>query len=177
MFGAELPNVVSGFGVGVVVGLTGVGGGALMTPILVLVFGMAPATAVGTDLWFAAITKMAGGAMLHAKGRVDWHVLKLLCLGSLPAAVVTLLGPQLVGAHHVKHGLILASLGAVLVLTAGAMLFKQQAHALGRAMRINAAERFKSLQPALTVAAGAVRVLRPLIAAMLAIVGAKLLGS
>jgi uncharacterized protein len=152
----DLANVVAGLGVGVVVGMTGVGGGALMTPILVLLFGVAPAAAVGTDLWFAAITKMAGGAMHHRRGSVDWGVLKLLCLGSLPTAVLTLLALHITGGSALRSGLILHLLGAVLVLTAMAMIFKRQAHALGRSLRINAAERFKHMQPALTVAAGAV---------------------
>ena len=149
-------NVVAGLGVGLVVGMTGVGGGALMTPILVLLFGVAPAAAVGTDLWFAAITKMFGGAMHHRRGSVDWGVLRLLCLGSLPAASATLTWLHVSGASQMRNGLILNLLGIVLVLTAAAMLFKRQAHALGKALRINAAERFKRAQPALTVAAGAV---------------------
>lgn len=62
----ELHNVVAGFGVGLLVGLTGVGGGSLMTPILVLLFGVAPGAAVGTDLWFAAVTKMVGGVSLRS---------------------------------------------------------------------------------------------------------------
>lgn len=148
-------NPLAGLGVGLVVGLTGVGGGALMTPILVLIFGMAPATAVGTDLWFAAITKMFGGAVHHRRGSVDWPVLRLLCMGSLPTAALTLYWLHSIGASQMKQGLILNLLGAVLVLTAGAMVFKRQAHALGKTLRINAAERFKSAQPALTVLAGA----------------------
>ena len=148
-------NPLAGLGVGLVVGLTGVGGGALMTPILVLIFGMAPATAVGTDLWFAAVTKMFGGAVHHRRGSVDWAVLRLLCMGSLPMAALTLYWLHSSGASQMKQGLILNLLGAVLILTAGAMVFKRQAHALGKALRINAAERFKSAQPALTVLAGA----------------------
>jgi uncharacterized membrane protein YfcA len=69
---------LSGFVVGAIVGLTGVGGGSLMTPLLVLVFGVHPATAVGTDLLYAAITK-AGGTFVHAqKGHVDWRITRLL---------------------------------------------------------------------------------------------------
>jgi uncharacterized membrane protein YfcA len=151
----EWANPLAGLGVGLVVGLTGVGGGALMTPILVLIFGMAPATAVGTDLWFAAVTKMFGGAVHHRRGSVDWAVLRLLCLGSLPVAALTLFWLHSSGASQMKHGLILNLLGSVLILTAGAMVFKRQAQALGKTLRINAAERFKHAQPALTVLAGA----------------------
>src|SRR6202034_4378331 len=82
----------SGFVVGVVVGLTGVGGGALMTPLLVLLFGIHPATAVGTDLLHAAVTK-AGGTYVHARHeRVDWRITGLLAAGSIPAAILTILG-------------------------------------------------------------------------------------
>jgi hypothetical protein len=83
----ELPFVLAGALTGFVVGLTGVGGGALMTPILLLVFGIAPATAVATDLWFAAITKLAAVAIHHRAGNVDWQVARRLWLGSLPVAV------------------------------------------------------------------------------------------
>ena len=148
-------NSVAGLGVGLVVGLTGVGGGALMTPILVLIFGMAPAAAVGTDLWFAAITKIFGGAVHHSRGSVDWEVLRLLCLGSLPVAGLTLYWLHTSGAGQMKQGLILNLLGSVLILTAGAMVFKRQVQALGKSLRINAAERFKRAQPAMTVLAGA----------------------
>jgi uncharacterized membrane protein YfcA len=64
--------ILAGFLVGVLVGLTGVGGGALMTPLLLLIFGVAPIKAIGTDLWFAAITKMVAGKMHHTKGLIDW---------------------------------------------------------------------------------------------------------
>lgn len=146
----------AGFGVGLMVGLTGVGGGALMTPLLVLAFGQAPAVAVGTDLWFAAITKIAGGSLHHGRGNVDRQVLRRLCLGSLPAAVLTLAWLHLSGAHQVRNGLILNALGAMIVVTALAMLLRKQVQAIGRGLRINAAERFKQWQPALTVAAGAI---------------------
>jgi uncharacterized protein len=149
-------NSVAGLGVGVMVGMTGVGGGALMTPILVLLFGVAPASAVGTDLWFAAITKMAGGAMHNGYGGVDWQVVRRLALGSLPAAVVTLAWLHFSGGSQVKHGLILNALGWVLILTAVAMLFRKRLHAVGQTLRETASDRFKHFQPVLTVVAGAV---------------------
>src|SRR5262245_4772222 len=86
----DLLNPVAGFLVGVLVGTTGVGGGALMTPILVFVFGVAPQTAVGTDLLFASITKSVGVWVHGARGSIDWRVLGRLAAGSLPAALVTL---------------------------------------------------------------------------------------
>jgi uncharacterized membrane protein YfcA len=149
-------NTLAGFGVGLMVGITGVGGGALMTPILVLLFGVAPAAAVGTDLWFAAVTKMVGGAVHHRSGSVDWQVFRRLCLGSLPASVATLAWLHVGQVAQMKHGLLLNALGGVLLLTAAAMVFKQQTHAASQALRAQAPEQFKRAQPALTVLAGAV---------------------
>ena len=82
----EWPYSIAGFVVGAIVGLTGVGGGSLMTPLLVLGFGVPPVTAVGTDLLYAGFTK-AGGAAAHSlKGHVDWRITALLAAGSVPAA-------------------------------------------------------------------------------------------
>jgi uncharacterized protein len=120
----DFAQALSGFLVGVVVGLTGVGGGSLMTPILVLVFNVHPATAVGTDLLHAAITK-TGGTYVHAKaGRVDWHITGLLAAGSLPAAIATL-----AGLRHFTGGLggsktITFTLGVALLLTAAAIVLR-----------------------------------------------------
>ncbi len=117
-------QALSGFIVGAIVGLTGVGGGSLMTPILVLLFGIHPATAVGTDLLHAAITK-AGGTYVHAtKGRVDWRITGLLACGSLPAAVATLLS-----LHYFTNGLggnkiITTTLGVALLLTAASLILR-----------------------------------------------------
>lgn len=149
-------NALAGFGVGLLVGLTGVGGGSLMTPILVLLFGHAPAVAVGTDLWFAALTKAAGGVLHHGRGTVDWQVLRRLWTGSLPAALLTLLWLQATGFGKQSNGTLLVILGGVLLLTALAMLFKNRIHAYGQGLRTHTPEAFKHAQPALTVAAGAV---------------------
>ena len=87
----QLPYVVSGFCVGVLVGMTGVGGGSLMTPLLILLFGVNPATAIGTDLLFAATTKTMG-TLIHGVSRtIDWLVVGRLAAGSVPATAVTLL--------------------------------------------------------------------------------------
>ena len=81
---------LSGFFVGALVGMTGVGGGSLMTPLLILLFGIHPATAVGTDLLYAAATK-TGGSLVHGFARsIDWRVVRRLASGSAPAALVTL---------------------------------------------------------------------------------------
>jgi hypothetical protein len=152
----EWMNTVAGFGVGVMVGMTGVGGGALMTPILVMLFGVAPAAAVGTDLWFAAITKIAGGTVHHRRGGVDWQIVRRLSLGSLPMSIGTLLWLHDSGIGQVRQGLILNALGGVLLLTALAMVFKKQMHAVGQALRSTAPDSFKRAQPGLTVLAGAI---------------------
>src|SRR5512140_1446498 len=82
--------VASGFGVGLLVGMTGVGGGSLMTPLLILLFGIHPATAVGTDLLYAAATK-TGGSLVHGFARsIDWRVVQRLASGSIPATFATI---------------------------------------------------------------------------------------
>jgi uncharacterized protein len=82
--------ILSGFLVGLLVGLTGVGGGSLMTPLLVLVFGVEATAAVGTDLLYAAVTKSAGTMLHHRRGTIDWQVTRRLATGSVPAAILTL---------------------------------------------------------------------------------------
>ncbi len=115
----------SGFVVGALVGLTGVGGGALMTPLLVLLFGIHPATAIGTDLLYAAATKGAGTVVHGLAGTVDWRVTRRLAAGSVPASVGTLallwrLG--ITGGH--ASALMTHSLGVAVMLTAVAMVLR-----------------------------------------------------
>ncbi len=87
----EFGYIVAGFVVGVLVGLTGVGGGSLMTPILVLFFHIKPALAVGTDLLYAAVTKSVG-IFAHGKlGNIEWEIVRLLAYGSVPASILTTL--------------------------------------------------------------------------------------
>ncbi len=127
---------LSGFVVGAIVGLTGVGGGSLMTPLLVLLFGVPPATAVGTDLLYAAITK-SGGTVVHAqKGHVHWRITGLLALGSLPAAALTIWAlSQLPKQSPAVTHVISTSLGIALLLTALSIVFRSkiQQHALAHA--------------------------------------------
>lgn len=123
----------SGFFVGFIVGVTGVGGGSLMTPLLVLVFGIAPATAVGTDLLYAALTKLGGSWAHGRRGTVDWKVVRLLATGSLPAALlsITLLHYLALDEKHLRT-LITGVLSVALVLTAMALLLKPYLQKLGR---------------------------------------------
>lgn len=151
----DLLNAIAGFLVGLLVGFTGVGAGALMTPLLVLVFGVAPQTAVGTDLLFASITKSVGVWVHGARGSIDWLVLRRLCVGSLPATLLTLLWLHYFPQSMELKSLILPALGAALLLTSAAMLFQARLHRLGQRLRATAPERFKAAQPLLTVVAGA----------------------
>ncbi|MDE2219891.1 MAG: sulfite exporter TauE/SafE family protein [Gammaproteobacteria bacterium] len=148
-------NTLAGFGVGVLVGITGVGGGSLMTPILVLLFGVAPAAAIGTDLWFAAVTKIVGGAIHHKLGSVDWQVLRRMWLGSLPAAVLTLWWMHSTGIAQSRPRVLLIVLGGVLLLTSVAMQCMGRTHAMAQRLRSSSPDRFLFLQPGVTVLAGA----------------------
>src|SRR5258708_13897122 len=86
----DLLYALSGFTVGLLVGMTGVGGGSLMTPLLILLFGIHPATAVGTDLLYAAATK-TGGSLIHGLSHtIDWRIVGRLATGSVPLTALTL---------------------------------------------------------------------------------------
>lgn len=121
-----LSYVISGFVVGILVGLTGVGGGSLMTPLLTLLFGVSPTVAVGTDLAFASITKSAGTFTHKMRGTVTWHIVRLLCFGALPTALLATLCLKHFGALDQEIGQIIRYTIAVSVLlTVIALLFKR----------------------------------------------------
>lgn len=152
----DLPLVAAGALTGLLVGLTGVGGGALMTPLLLLFFGVAPLAAVGTDLWFAALTKLFATRVHDGHGLIDWPVARRLWLGSLPASALTLAWMTF---HPADEGAVLllkTSIALAVMATALAMLFQKPLHALGYRLRTTDGERFKTLQAPLTVLAGAV---------------------
>ncbi|MCW5692903.1 MAG: sulfite exporter TauE/SafE family protein [Pseudolabrys sp.] len=117
---------LSGFAVGLLVGMTGVGGGSLMTPLLILLFGVHPATAVGTDLLYAAATKTAG-SMVHGLARsIDWRIVRRLATGSIPATCVTLLVLSHLNLDSDAVGsLITLVLGFALFLTAFVLVLGQ----------------------------------------------------
>jgi len=140
---------------GFVVGLTGVGGGALMTPILLIFFGVSPTTAIATDLWFAAITKLVGAKVHHTNGNVDWQVAKRLWLGSLPMALLIVVIVSL-GAEVAKVGWLTKAIGVVVIVTAIGLLVAPKLVAYAKGRRIGRPERFKAIQPSLTVASGGV---------------------
>jgi len=152
----DFPTVFSGFAVGLIVGITGIGGGSLMTPVLVLIFGVAPQTAVGTDLLFACITKVFGAYVHGQKGTVDWEIVRRLCYGSLPAAALTVGLLAVAGEDQVRSGVILEALGIALIITAAGLAVRKHLHAIGKRFRTENAVRFKQLQPGLTVVTGVV---------------------
>jgi uncharacterized protein len=117
----------TGFAVGLLVGMTGVGGGSLMTPILILFFGIHPATAVGTDLLYAAATKTAG-SLVHGFNRtIDWQVVRRLAVGSVPMTVVTLLALSLFDINSsASRDLTTAALTVALFATAVALVFRDR---------------------------------------------------
>jgi uncharacterized membrane protein YfcA len=140
---------------GFVVGLTGVGGGALMTPILLIFFGVSPTTAIATDLWFAAITKLVGARVHHTNGNVDWQVAKRLWLGSLPMALLIVVVVSL-GAQVAKVDWLTKAIGVVVLITAIGLLIAPKLVTYARGRRMGEPERFKAIQPALTVVSGGV---------------------
>jgi uncharacterized membrane protein YfcA len=109
------------------VGLTGVGGGSLMTPLLVLLFHFRPGTAVGTDLLYAAATKTVGTAVHGANKTVDWAIVGRMALGSVPAAILSLYFLYRLGVHGVSAAkLISVTLGFALMLTAVTLVFRNR---------------------------------------------------
>jgi uncharacterized protein len=149
-------NCVAGFGVGALVGLTGVGGGSLTAPIMILVFGISPNTAVGTDLWFAGATKVVGALIHGNKGTIDRKILVHMLCGSLPAAAVTLVWLAMTGTSQNHNQLMFKTLGVTLILTAIAAAFRKRIHEFGQRMRGARPIEFKKVQQPLTLVAGAI---------------------
>ncbi len=149
----DLIAVLSGFGVGAIVGLTGVGGGSLMTPLLLQVFKLNPAVAIGTDLWFAAVTKMSGSVAHHRQGHVNYPILWLLLAGSIPACLATLYLMHTTGVTKGWASALTFYLGIALLLTAITVAFKEVWQTVGVWLERWIPERRK---PAFTVAAGVI---------------------
>jgi uncharacterized membrane protein YfcA len=142
----------SGLLVGFVVGLTGVGGGSLMTPLLILFFGVHPVTAVGTDLLFAAATKTAGSMIHGFKSAIEWRVVATMALGSVPAAASMVVVIATLGARSVEvSNAVSLVLGAMLLLTSLTIFFRKKLQELmGRGKGLS-----PTSQAALTVVMGA----------------------
>jgi uncharacterized membrane protein YfcA len=117
--------IFAGFFVGLIVGLTGVGGGSLMTPILIFGFNIQPALAIGTDLLFAAFTKFSGSIHLARKNLINWPIVGLLSTGSIPSALITIYFINHFGEQNVAiERVMTTTLGLALLLTALATLYK-----------------------------------------------------
>lgn len=152
-----LAYIVSGLSVGLLVGLTGVGGGSLMTPLLVFLFGFAPATAVGTDLLFASITK-AGGVMVHHRshGSVEWRIVGELALGSIPAAMGVVFALEHFDIPKSAIASVMSSsLGIALILTSLALFFRNRLMKAGLESDSHNPARFEHWQMPATVMTGA----------------------
>ena len=143
---------LSGLAIGMLVGLTGVGGGALMTPLLILLFGIHPATAVGTDLLYASATKLAGTAFHGFKGTVDWRITARLAAGSLPATLATVAVLDRAALGGASYAAFLSPLlAACLVFTSVSLLLRRRIQAFAKARFGEPRARTVAL---LTVAAG-----------------------
>ena len=135
---------MSGFAVGALVGMTGVGGGSLMTPLLILLFGIHPATAVGTDLLYASATKTVGTAVHGVSRTVDWLVVGRLALGSVPMTALTLLVLSQIGTQTAAANTLITSVLAIaLFATATVLLFRRKIIA-------RYSERLATISPATT---------------------------
>jgi hypothetical protein len=116
---------LSGFAVGMLVGMTGVGGGSLLTPLLILLFGVHPATAVGTDLLYAAATKTCGSLMHGLARSIEWTVVRRLATGSVPATVATLVALSFINLESpAARSLITVVLCGALFMTALVLIFR-----------------------------------------------------
>src|SRR5437764_5081568 len=146
---------VAGLVVGIAVGATGVGGGSLMTPILILFYGVSPALAVGTDLLYASISK-AFAVTLHGKnGSVDWKIVGWLSVGSVPAAFATLAFIHFVGPGERLDHIIKLTLSIAVVLTASGTLLRNQLLAFAKHERFEwLRELHQRRQRGMTVASG-----------------------
>lgn len=127
-----------------------------MTPLLLLVFGVAPLSAVGTDLWFAATTKLFATRVHHGYGLIDWTVVKRLWFGSLTASALTLVWMKLHPVDQAAVVLLKTAIALAVMVTAIGLLFQKPLHALGRRLRTTDGQHFKALQAPLTVLAGVV---------------------
>ncbi len=128
-----------GFLVGFIVGMTGVGGGSLMTPILVLGFGIQPAIAVGTDLLYASITKSGGVFVHHKHGNIQWPIVIHLSIGSIPASLCSILVIKHLDESGINYdNLIMLTLSIALILTALLLLSRNHLHKISKKEKFDA---------------------------------------
>ena len=153
--GIDFGHTLAGVVTGLVVGITGVGGGAVMTPILILLLGVAPATAVATDLWFAAITKLFGAGIHGVGGNIDWQVVRRLWMGSIPVAIgVAVL--VAINAKPEKVSWLTTAIGVVVLVTAIGMFLAPVLIKAAQANRTETPAKFRNFQAPATIASGGV---------------------
>jgi uncharacterized protein len=126
---------IAAFGIGIVVGLTGMGGGALMTPVLVLFFNVPPLTAVSSDLVASAVMKPVGSVVHLRRGTVHLGLVKWLCLGSIPGAFSGVLIARALGHGQVVQDFIRIALGVALLLAACGLIVRAYLRLLEHARR------------------------------------------
>src|SRR3954464_12664987 len=120
----DVTLALAGLGVGIIVGLTGMGGGALMTPVLVLFFGVPPIAAVSSDLAASAVMKPFGGIVHARRGTVNWSLVRWLCLGSVPSAFLGVLLMRAIGDGAAVQSVVQKALGIALILAVAGLLIK-----------------------------------------------------
>lgn len=153
----DIAYTIIGFLVGFVVGLTGVGGGSLMTPILVLGFSISPAIAVGTDLLYASVTKSTGIFVHHAKKTINWDIVKLLSAGSIPSVCLSIFILKNMLASGINYEYVITNtLSIALILTSLVLLFKGQIQKLSQKEQLSKIKKLhKKLRKPLTIFSGA----------------------
>ena len=150
----DLARVTAGAFTGFIVGLTGVGGGALMTPMLLLIFGTAPLTAVGTDLWFAAITKVAITGLHYRDRLIDWAIVRTLWLGSLTASTATLVALRIAPSVAAPQA-VTTAIGVAICISALGLVAQPWLQAMGRKVDVPGSASLRRYQRTATVIAGA----------------------
>ena len=160
---------IAAFGIGIVVGLTGMGGGALMTPMLVLFFGVSPLAAVSSDLVASAVMKPVGSVVHIRNGSVRWDLVRWLCIGSVPAAFCGVLIERALGHGQHVETLIQRALGAALVIAAVGLFVRAYLRLAERARNRDASRRADPQGPPQIV-------IRPLPTVLIGIVGGVVVG-
>ena len=153
--GIDFGYTIAGIVTGLVVGLTGVGGGAVMTPILIRLLGVAPATAVATDLWFAAITKLFGASIHGVGGNIDWQIVRRLWMGSIPVAIVVAVLVA-INAKPEKVSWLTTAIGVVVLVTAIGMFLAPVLIKAAQANRTETPAKFQNFQAPATIFSGGV---------------------
>jgi uncharacterized membrane protein YfcA len=169
----DVALVVAGLVIGVVVGMTGMGGGALMTPVLVLFFGIPPLAAVSSDLVVSAVMKPVGGLVHLRRGTVHLRLVGLLCLGSVPAAFCGVLVTRALGSHTGVQEWTKLALGVALLLAAGGLIVRAYQGMVARGRR--AADRAAGRTAAPSAATAPLR-LRPVATVLIGAVGGLVVG-